>query len=48
MPWRPSTQSIASRHGSKFARRVREQDKDEMRAEGIGEKRVSSKADVRE
>ena len=48
IPCRPSTQSIASWQGSKPASRVREQEREERRVEGIGENRVSSKAEVRE
>jgi hypothetical protein len=39
---------MASRHGSKFASRVREQESEERWVAVMGEKRVSSKAEVRE
>lgn len=46
-PWVPRVQSSASAQGSKFARRVRLQEREGRRARGMGWKRVSSKAEVR-
>lgn len=45
-PCLPTVQSIASLQGSKLARSVKEQESEEMMEGGIGEKRVSSSAEV--
>lgn len=43
-PCVPRIQSSALVHGSKLPRRVREQEREDKRDAGIGEKRVSSNA----